>query len=274
MPSSAERSRPAASTTVARSRTNAENEMSATSRSAKPLPRPSSRMRRQCCARCCNSGDQIGLSQSYSIWVSQLATLISGAPPPTEASARLMPSAARQNVTSWLGTAAGTGAGSSDGTWPSRTTPTNRIPLRAAVRRRRCCSPLSPMARRAALMRLASVGHDTPVPHPRDQVVLADHAVAVANQKNNEVEDLRLDRDERAFATQLAPVGIKNMVLEEEQQLAAPALALTVTARTLPHFATAKIKTSSRINQARLKDRRPHGPHPPRARIGRQSAPR
>jgi len=103
------------------------------------------------------------------------------------------------------------------------------------------------------------VRYDTPVLHPGDQVVLADHAVAIANQKNNEVEDLRLDRDERAFTTQLAPVGIKNIVLEEEQQLAAPALALTVTARTLPHFATAKIKTSSRINQARLKDPRLRG---------------
>src|SRR5262249_57596038 len=68
------------------------------------------------------------------------------------------------------------------------------------------------------------VGHDSPVPHPSDQVVLADHAVAVANEKNNEVEDLRLDRDERAFATQLAPVGIKNMVLHKKHQLTAPAL--------------------------------------------------
>src|SRR5262249_30329606 len=67
-------------------------------------------------------------------------------------------------------------------------------------------------------------GHDSPVPHPRDQVVLSDHAVAAAKQKNNKVEDLGLDRDEGAFATQLAPVGIKNMVLEEEQQLAGPGL--------------------------------------------------
>jgi len=38
------------------------------------------------------------------------------------------------------------------------------------------------------------------------------------------------------------------------------------------HSQKPKIKTSSRINQARLKDRRPHGPHLPRARIERHRA--
>jgi hypothetical protein len=38
------------------------------------------------------------------------------------------------------------------------------------------------------------------------------------------------------------------------------------------HSQKRKIKTSSRINQARLKDRRPHGPHLPRARIERHRA--
>ncbi len=42
-------------------------------------------------------------------------------------------------------------------------------------------SPLSPIARRAALMRLAKVGirHDAAAPHRRDEIVLADDAVAV-----------------------------------------------------------------------------------------------
>jgi len=39
--------------------------------------------------------------------------------------------------------------------------PTNRKPLPWMVRIRRCCSPVSPTARRTALMRLASVDSDT-----------------------------------------------------------------------------------------------------------------
>ena len=137
-----------------------------------------------------------------------------------------MPSAVRQNVTSWLGTAAGTGAGSSDGTCalahvadePNSLAGggADEALLLAAI------ADGAPGGVDAARQR--QVGYDTAVPHPGDQVVLADHAVAIANQKNQEVEDLRLDRDERALATQLAPAGIKNIVLEEEQQLAAPGL--------------------------------------------------
>jgi hypothetical protein len=80
-------------------------------------------------------------------------------------------------------------------------------------------------------------GYDAPVPYPSDQVVLADHAVAIADQKSEEVEDLRLDRDERAFGTQLAPLEIENVVSEKEQQAVAPGSPSLSTARTLPHFA-------------------------------------
>src|SRR5262249_14212850 len=76
-----------------------------------------------------------------------------------------------------------------------------------------------------------------------------------------------------AFGTQGGAVWDQEQGPRRKPAISRSRLALPVPARALPHFATAKIKTSSRINQARLKDRRPHGPHPPRARIGRQSAP-
>ena len=68
------------------------------------------------------------------------------------------------------------------------------------VRISRCLSPLSPTALRAALMRLVRVefGHDAAAPDRRDQIVLADDAVAVLHQVNQQVEHLRLDRNQLA----------------------------------------------------------------------------
>jgi hypothetical protein len=66
------------------------------------------------------------------------------------------------------------------------------------------------------------VGHDTAVPDAGDQVVLADHALAVADQEQQQVEDLRLDRLELALAAQLTSVGVENVVFEEKQQVCAP----------------------------------------------------
>ncbi len=58
-----------------------------------------------------------------------------------------------------IGRAGSAGAG----IW-SCNVPTKRKPLRAMVRIRLCCSPLSPMALRAALMRLVRVESDTTRP--------------------------------------------------------------------------------------------------------------
>jgi hypothetical protein len=63
-------------------------------------------------------------------------------------------------------------------------------------------------------------GHDAAIPDGGDQVILADDPIAVADQKQEEIEDLRLDRNERALATQLAPVGIEHVIVEKEQQAA------------------------------------------------------
>ena len=63
-------------------------------------------------------------------------------------------------------------------------------------------------------MRVASVelGHDASVPDPGDQVVPADHAVAVMNQEHEQVEYLRLDRNERAVRTQLPPPLVEHVI--------------------------------------------------------------
>ena len=65
-----------------------------------------------------------------------------------------------------------------------RTSPTNRMPLRAMVRISFCSAPLSPTALRAALMRLVKgqIRHDPAAPDRGEQIVLADDALAVLQQ--------------------------------------------------------------------------------------------
>jgi hypothetical protein len=84
------------------------------------------------------------------------------------------------------------------------------------------------------------VGHDAAVPDAGDQVVLADHARAVADQEQQQVEDLRLDRRELARAAQLAPVGVEDVVFEEKQHVSAPQRRLPAQGGTLTHPADKK----------------------------------
>ena len=73
--------------------------------------------------------------------------------------------------------------------------------------------PLSPTAFRAALMRLVSrIRDDTAAPDRGDQIVLADDAVAVLHQINQQVEHLRLDGDGIGAAAQFAAVDVKHMI--------------------------------------------------------------
>ena len=83
-----------------------------------------------------------------------------------------------------------------DGPCSSRTAPTKRKPLRGSVLISRCSSPLSPIAPRAALMRVVSAASETmrPLPDGGDQVVLADHALPVADQVVEQIEHLRRQR--------------------------------------------------------------------------------
>ena len=60
------------------------------------------------------------------------------------------------------------------------------------------------------------------MPDRRDQVVLADHALPVADQIFQQVEHLRLDRNQIGAAAQLAPVGIEGTIRKEIAQFSAP----------------------------------------------------
>lgn len=58
--------------------------------------------------------------------------------------------------------------------------------------------------------------NDTAVPDGFQQIVAADHLVAIDNEEGDEVEDLRLDRNRRFGSAKLAPVRIENEILESK----------------------------------------------------------
>jgi hypothetical protein len=132
--------------------------------------------------------------------------------------------------------------------------------VRGTVRISFCSPPLSPNALRAALMRLVSVEADTirPPPDRSDEIVLADDALAVLHQVDQEVEHLRLDGNALDTAAQLATVGIKRMIVKEKLHVA-PQTALRSRSQEI-------IKPVSRTNHALGKVFRPrsrHSPHIP-----------
>src|SRR5262245_22397182 len=51
-------------------------------------------------------------------------------------------------------------------------------------------------------------------PYGRDQIVLADHAVAILDEIDQEIENLRLDRDDRAARAQLPALRVEHKILE------------------------------------------------------------
>jgi hypothetical protein len=63
-------------------------------------------------------------------------------------------------------------------------------------------------------------GHYAPAPNGRDQIVPAHHALALLDQVNQEIENLRLDRHESAAPAELLPRLIENEIFEQIQQLA------------------------------------------------------
>src|SRR5690348_12615384 len=65
-------------------------------------------------------------------------------------------------------------------------------------------------------------GYDPPGPDVRDQVILADDTCTVADQVLQEIEDLRLDGNRPAAATEFAPLTVERKILEQIQQLAVP----------------------------------------------------
>jgi hypothetical protein len=110
---------------------------------------------------------------------------------------------------------------------------------------RRCSSPLSPIALRAALIRVKSVDseNDAPAPHGGEQIVFADDALAIADQVLEDVEDLTLKGDQRVPVPQLAPRRIQREIFKGVDQCttplagaeSTPTCALTsLTSRTVP----------------------------------------
>ena len=91
-----------------------------------------------------------------------------------------------------------------------------RMPFLGSVLIRRCCSPVSPIALRAAFMRLnsAELRNDAALPDRGNQLILADHALAMLDQVNQQIENLRLDSNSRATATQLTATGMQLTVAE------------------------------------------------------------
>jgi hypothetical protein len=92
MPSSANRSTPAASTTVSRSATCASSVNSGTVQSDNPQPRASSRSRRRPVEKNSNQCRQTGLCQSNSRCDNQFGAFTTGSPAPDSAYAMRTPS--------------------------------------------------------------------------------------------------------------------------------------------------------------------------------------
>ena len=65
------------------------------------------------------------------------------------------------------------------------------------------------------------IRHDAAAPDRGDEIVLADDAVAVLHQIDQQVEHLRLDGDSFGAAAQLAPVGVKRMIGKEKLHVVA-----------------------------------------------------
>ena len=63
------------------------------------------------------------------------------------------------------------------------------------------------------------VRDDSSSPHQRNEIVPADHAIAVFQQVNQQVEHLRLHRHQVGATAQLATIGVEDVVIEFEFHL-------------------------------------------------------
>ena len=60
------------------------------------------------------------------------------------------------------------------------------------------------------------IGDDPAAPYQGDEIVPADDMVAVLQQMHQQVEYLRLHRDQLAITAQLAKIGIEDVIIEAE----------------------------------------------------------
>lgn len=109
-------------------------------------------------------------------------------------------------------------------TLPDSILPMNRYPLRATVRTRRCASPLSPIALRTALIWLVMVDSETirPLHTACSNSSLLQAVIAVADQHQQDIEDLRPDSHVMASQGQLPALLIQHVVLKDEWQCLYP----------------------------------------------------
>src|SRR5262249_34020717 len=61
--------------------------------------------------------------------------------------------------------------------------------------------------------------YDAAAPYVSDQVVAADHALAILDHIRQQIEDLRLERDRGIAAAQLASLRIERIVFEQVAQV-------------------------------------------------------
>ena len=61
--------------------------------------------------------------------------------------------------------------------------------------------------------------YDPSAPDRGDEIVLAHHAVAVRNEMDQEVEDLRLERDQLAVTLELPAIGVEVEISEKDEQI-------------------------------------------------------
>jgi len=107
----------------------------------------------------------------------------------------------------------------------SRASPTKRTPFagEGADQGLRRAAVADRAPRRSDPAVECRIGDDPPAPHRRQQIVFADDALAVLQQVDEEVEDLRLHSDLLAAAAQLAMRGVEHMVAEQKPQSGPPA---------------------------------------------------
>ena len=73
--------------------------------------------------------------------------------------------------------------------------------------------------------RQGGIRHDAAAPDRGDEIVLADDAVAVLHEVEQEIEYLRFDGNGRGAAMQLAPVGIEHVIVKHKLQAKASPVA-------------------------------------------------
>jgi hypothetical protein len=88
-------------------------------------------------------------------------------------------------------------------------------------------SELARLAHASYAARQRRIRHDPTAPDRLQEVVLADDAIAVLHQINQEVEHLRFERDQLAATPEFAPVEVKHVIAEAKLQIGSSRAILT-----------------------------------------------